>query len=89
VFTPTGGIAPAGEFRNNVSQGGAISFAEFGRRRSQFAVEVAASVDLMKWGWTFAGSMILIMCLEPIMVYGLEGFRRVRTEYLRYFQAIG
>ena len=69
-------IHAEGEFRNNLSQGGTISFENIPAAALEFAVDTArrcgfdeAGLDICEHGGKF-------LVLEANMVFGLEGFRK-------------
>ncbi|OIP94490.1 MAG: hypothetical protein AUK55_07355 [Syntrophobacteraceae bacterium CG2_30_61_12] len=68
-------IAQAGEFRNNVSRGAAISFEGIPGSALEFAMEVAARCRFDDVGLDICCCGERTYVLEANMVYGLEGFR--------------
>jgi ribosomal protein S6--L-glutamate ligase len=69
-------VAPPGEFRNNVSQGGRVDFGNIPTTALQFAVEVASLCRFDEVGLDICEHQGRWYVLEANMVYGLEGFRR-------------
>ncbi|NLI80722.1 MAG: ATP-grasp domain-containing protein, partial [Deltaproteobacteria bacterium] len=69
-------IAPPGEFRNNVSRGGRISFEGIPPEALQFAEFVAASCGFQEVGLDICLVEDRYWVIEANMVYGLEGFRQ-------------
>lgn len=65
-----------GEFRNNVAQGGAISFDEIPEAALAFAVEVAVRCGFEEVGLDICEAHGSYCVLEANMVFGLEGFRQ-------------
>jgi ribosomal protein S6--L-glutamate ligase len=81
-------IARSGEFRNNVSQGGAISFADIPEEALDFAVQVARCCRFDEVGLDICRVNDLYYVLEANMAYGLEGFRRVRLNIHDIFRQL-
>ena len=81
-------IAPVGDFRNNVSQGGAISFADIPEEALHFAVEVARICRFDEVGLDICRVNDSYYVLEANMAYGLEGFRRVRMNIYDIFRQL-
>ncbi len=69
-------IAPPGDFRNNVSRGGRISFSEIPNDGLRFARRVAEACRFDEVGLDLCRHRGRWWVLEANMVYGLEGFRR-------------
>lgn len=79
-------IARMGEFRNNVSQGGRISFDDIPEEAIQFAKEVAEKCGFDEVGLDicYAGNRYYV--LEANMVFGLEGFRQAGVDVVELFR---
>ena len=65
-----------GEFRNNVSQGGAISFEDIPDEALLFATDVAARCGFDEVGLDVCHAHGRYYVIEANMVFGLEGFRQ-------------
>ena len=69
-------IHQPGEFRNNVAQGGEISFDDIPDEALDFAVEVAGKCGFDEVGLDICRVDGRFYVIEANMVFGLEGFRR-------------
>ncbi len=69
-------IHPPGEFRNNVAQGGEISFDDIPDEAIHFAVEVVRKCGFDEVGLDICRVDGRFYVIEANMVFGLEGFRR-------------
>jgi len=81
-------IAPAGDFRTNLSVGGSISFEDIPAEAVHFARRTAA-----RCGWDDVGIDICVnndkfYVLEANMKYGKEGFRAAGIEYTRLMESL-
>lgn len=65
-----------GEFRNNVSQGGRISFEDIPAEALHFARDVAARCGFEEVGLDICETAGGYCVIEANMVFGLEGFRQ-------------
>jgi ribosomal protein S6--L-glutamate ligase len=69
-------IHAEGDFRNNVSQGGTVSFEDIPAAALDFAVEVARRCGFDEVGLDICEHAGKYYVLEANMVYGQEGFRK-------------
>ncbi|MCE5333453.1 MAG: RimK family alpha-L-glutamate ligase [Desulfobacteraceae bacterium] len=72
-----------GDFRNNVAQGGAISFDPIPAPALDFALDVASRCDFGEVGLDICESGGVFYVLEANMVFGLEGFRKKGLDIYR------
>jgi ribosomal protein S6--L-glutamate ligase len=69
-------IHQAGEFRNNVAQGGRISFDPIPDEALRFAADVAGRCGFEEVGLDICRANSRYYVIEANMVFGLEGFRQ-------------
>jgi ribosomal protein S6--L-glutamate ligase len=69
-------IHQTGEFRNNVAQGGRISFDSIPDEAIGFAIEVAVRCGFEEVGLDICQACDRYYVIEANMVFGLEGFRQ-------------
>jgi ribosomal protein S6--L-glutamate ligase len=69
-------IHQPGEFRNNVAQGGAISFDDIPDEALHFATDVARRCEFDEAGLDICHAHGRYYVIEANMVFGLEGFRQ-------------
>jgi ribosomal protein S6--L-glutamate ligase len=82
-------IAESGEFRNNVSQGARISFADIPEEGLRFAEDTAGRCRFEEVGLDICYCNERYYVLEANMVFGLEGFRRRGMDLLRILADLG
>lgn len=80
--------APAGEFRNNVSRGGSISFEDIPQEALDFARWTATVCRFDEVGLDICYANGRWWVLEANMVYGLEGFRRRGLDIYAIFRSL-
>lgn len=81
-------IARPGDFRNNVSQGGRISFEDIPEDGLEFARWTAAVCGFDEVGLDICYAHGKWWVLEANMAYGLEGFRRRGLDIYAMFQSL-
>jgi len=74
-------IHPPGEFRNNVAQGGLISFDGIPDEALRFALDVAKRCGFEEVGLDICEADGGYCVIEANMVFGLEGFRQKGLDY--------
>jgi ribosomal protein S6--L-glutamate ligase len=72
-----------GEFRNNVSQGGRISFDGIPNEALRFALDVAGRCGFEEVGLDICQAHGRYYVIEANMVFGLEGFRQKGLDFHR------
>lgn len=81
-------MAPAGEFHNNVSRGGSISFEDIPQEALDFARWTATVCRFDEVGLDICYAHGRWWVLEANMVYGLEGFRRRGLDIYAIFRSL-
>lgn len=81
-------IARPGEFRNNVSRGGRISFEAVPDEALEFARRTASVCRFDEVGLDICRAHSQWWVLEANMVYGLEGFRRLGMDIYEVFRSL-
>ena len=76
MFTLIGASTAEGDFRNNISQGGTVSFEDIPAAALDFAVEVARRCGFDEVGLDICEHAGKYWVLEANMVFGQEGFRK-------------
>lgn len=76
----------SGEFRNNVSQGGSISFEGIPEEALAFAADVAARCGFEEVGLDICEVHSGYCVIEANMVFGLEGFRQKGLDLHQIFE---
>jgi ribosomal protein S6--L-glutamate ligase len=78
-------IARPGEFRNNVSQGAAISYRDIPEDVLEFATDIAHRCRFDEVGLDICRAREQYYVLEANMIFGLEGFQRAGLDIYEIF----